>query len=309
MQFDYLLLANVLVTVALAACGGAPPQAPLVPATYPNGTGVRFAGVNMAGMDFGCGTDGHCDVKGVYVVPNMAQQMQHFVQDNGLNVFRIPVAWQYLVNNVLGGKLDPTNFAAFDKVMQGCLITGAYCIIDIHNYARWNGKIIGQGGPTDQQFSSLWAQLAQAYAKSPKVMFGIINEPHDIPDMNRWAESVQVSVTAIRNAGAASHYILLPGNVYTGAQTFIKSGSLAALNNVKNPDGSVTNLIMDVHKYLDSDNSGTHYECIKNSIDDTFAPLAKALRSLNRMAILSETGGGNVQSCVKNVCQEIAFLK
>jgi endoglucanase len=32
----------------------------------------------------------------------------------------------------------------------------------------------------------------------------------------------------------------------------------SALKKVVNPDGSVTNLIFDVHKYLDSDNSGTN---------------------------------------------------
>jgi endoglucanase len=31
-----------------------------------------------------------------------AYQMQHFVQNQGLNTFRLPVAWQYLVNAKLG---------------------------------------------------------------------------------------------------------------------------------------------------------------------------------------------------------------
>lgn len=29
-----------------------------------------------------------------------------------------------------------------------------------HNYARWNGAIIGQGGPTNAQFATLWSQVA-----------------------------------------------------------------------------------------------------------------------------------------------------
>lgn len=28
-----------------------------------------------------------------------------------------------------------------------------------------------------------------------------MNEPHDVPDINMWAQSVQAAVTAIRNAG------------------------------------------------------------------------------------------------------------
>ena len=31
-----------------------------------------------------------------------------------------------------------------------------------------------------------------------------MNEPHDVPDINLWAESVQAAVTAIRKAGYVS---------------------------------------------------------------------------------------------------------
>ena len=70
-----------------------------------------------------------------------------------------------------------------------------------------------------------------------------------------WAETVQAAVTAIRSAGATSQMILLPGTDYASAQTFVSSGSAAALDAVTNPDGTTTNLVMDVHKYLDSDSS------------------------------------------------------
>ena len=106
--------------------------------------------------------------------------MNHFVTKDKLNIFRLPVAWQYLVNSQLGGTLDATNFGSYDKLMQGCLKTGAYCIIDIHNYARWNGQIIGSsGGPTVDDFSGLWKQLATKYAAEEKVVMGLMNEPHD----------------------------------------------------------------------------------------------------------------------------------
>ena len=105
--------------------------------------------------------------------------MKHFVHVDKLNAFRLPVGWQYLVNGRLGGTLDAGNLAKYHSLVQSCLTTGAYCIIDIHNYARWNGQIIGQGGPTDDQFASLWSQLAKKYAAESKVVMGLMNEPHD----------------------------------------------------------------------------------------------------------------------------------
>jgi endoglucanase len=56
--------------------------------------------------------------------------------------------------------LDATNVVKYDQLVQACLATGAKCIIDVHNYARFNDEIIGQGGPTNAQFADLWAQIA-----------------------------------------------------------------------------------------------------------------------------------------------------
>ncbi|KAL7783247.1 glycoside hydrolase family 5 protein [Trichoderma ceciliae] len=278
---------------------------------------ARFAGINIAGFDFSCSTDGTCNVSGVYPplknfdgannYPDGVGQMQHFVNDDNLNIFRLPCSWQYLVNNTLGGTLNANNAAVYDQLVQGCLATGSYCIIDIHNYARWNGQIIGQGGPTNAQFVSLWTQLATKYASESKIWFGIMNEPHDL-NVTTWAATVQAVVTAIRNAGATSQYISLPGSDYQSAGSVISDGSAAALGAITNPDGSKTNLIFDVHKYLDSDNSGTSSECVTDNVETAFSPLATWLRSNNRQAILTETGGGNTQSCEKYLCQQLQYI-
>ena len=109
---------------------------------------MRFAGVNIAGFDFGCSSDGTCSASGAW--PPLTQyygndgegQMKHFVNDDGFNVFRLPVGWQFLTNDVLGGTIDEDNFKEYDALVQACLNTGASCIIDLHNYARWNGKVM-----------------------------------------------------------------------------------------------------------------------------------------------------------------------
>ena len=231
--------------------------------------------------------------------------MQHFVTDTGLNAFRLPVGWQYLVNNVLGGTLDATNFGKYDSLVQNCLSAGAaLCIVDVHNYARWNGGIIGQGGPSNADFTSLWSQLATKYAQNTRVAFGIMNEPHDLTSVTTWAATVQAAVTAIRKAGAKANTILLPGNDWTHASSLVSDGSYAALKTVTNIDGTTTNLIFDVHQYLDSDGSGTHTTCTTNNVD-IFNNLATQLRKDGRQAFLSETGGSNDQSCLTDVCQEL----
>ncbi|KAI9727971.1 MAG: hypothetical protein M1828_005376 [Chrysothrix sp. TS-e1954] len=232
--------------------------------------------------------------------------MQHFVNDDGFNFFRLPVGWQYLVKNQVGGTLDAGFFGTYDKLVQSCLSTGAKCLIDIHNYGRWNGGIIGQGGPSNQQFQSLWEQLAQHYKKDANIVFGIMNEPHDL-EMDTWASTVQIIVTAIRLAGATKQTILLPGTGYTGAATMATTSGPALLS-VKNPTGDVDNLVFDVHQYFDADSSGTSSDCATDKVSDSFEPLATWLRQNKRQAFLSEFGGGNVQSCFNHVCSALDYL-
>ncbi|KAN0102309.1 glycoside hydrolase family 5 protein [Hyaloscypha variabilis] len=327
-----------------------------------------LAGINIAGFDFGADITGTANLASADPPltalggSDGAGQMSHFVKQDGLNVFRLPVSWQFLINsNTLAGggvgngtmrgnmtmpkpptrtngtvprppkpsgtgtpkmnmtmpkvpkgnfinALDATNVVKYDQLVQACLATGAKCIIDIHNYARFNDEIIGQGGPTNEVFADLWSQIATMYKSEPNVIFGIMNEPHNIPDMSIWADTVQAAVTAIRQAGATTQMILLPGNNFTSAQTFVSNGSAGNLSRVHNLDGTNTSLIFDVHKYLDFDNSGTHTECTSNHIADTFMPLAVFLKANNRIAFLTETGGGNTASCLTDLCNTLTFI-
>jgi endoglucanase len=134
-----------------------------------------------------------------------------------------------------------------------------------------------------------------------------LTRQHDL-NINTWATTVQEAVTAIRKAGATSNKILLPGTDFTSAGAFISNGSGGALIKVTNLDGSTTNLIFDVHKYLDSDNSGTHTTCTTNNAA-AFTSLGDWLRTNKRQAILTETGGGATDSsCLKAVCEQLDVL-
>ncbi|KAI0030213.1 endoglucanase [Vararia minispora EC-137] len=260
-------------------------------------------GVNTAGYDFSVATNG--SFTGTGVNPPTSQ-FAHFASQ-GANIFRIP--WQ-LMTPTLGGTIDPTFFARYDATVQSALSApgSPYVIVDVHNYARWNGGIIAQGGPTNNQFTSLWSQLAQKYANNPKVIFGIMNEPHDL-DVPTWANTVQLAVNAIRSAGATENVLLLPGSSYTSAQAFPTEAGPYLLKVTDPGNTDTSKLVFDVHKYLDSDNSGTHADCVTNNVN-VLTTLVSWLKSNgNRQALLSETGGGNTSSCETDVGQELAYIK
>ncbi|KAH8892646.1 cellulase-domain-containing protein [Thozetella sp. PMI_491] len=288
-----------------------------------------FAGLNIAGFDFGADIQGAQNISNSFGPvaalgkgnPDGAGQMVHFTQNDGLNTFRLPVTWQFMINSrnlngsataVTGktsnGTLDAGNVAKYNELVQGCLATAAFCIIDIHNYARFEGQVIGQGGPTNAQFANLWAQIATMYRNESKIMFGLMNEPHNLQNLSMWADTVQAAVTAIRKAGATTQTILLPGTDFTHASSFIENGSAGNLSRVINPDGSFTNLVFEVHQYLDSDGSGTALTCVTDHVQDAFMPLAQFLVKNGRKAFLGEIGGGNTTSCLTDLCNSLAFV-
>lgn len=262
---------------------------------------VQFLGVAIAGGDFGCEIDGTCPTGSTQLPLGTSGgdgpgQMQHWTSlSKPLNLFRLPISWQFLANNDAGAAaLDAGNLAKYDQLVQACLATGAHCMIDIHNFARFNNAIIGQGGPTDDKFVSLWTQLAKKYAGEERMVFEVMNEPHDL-DVNLWAATCQKVVAAIRGAGATSQMILLPGTNFDSAATLVSSGSAALLMNITNPDGTTDNLLLDIHKYLDEDNSGTHTTCTTNNID-SFTAVAQFLRQAGRKGLISESGASSDSS-------------
>lgn len=179
-------------------------------------------------------------------------------------------------------------------------------MLDLHNFARYDDGIIGQGGPTNDVFASLWSKIAKQYADDEKVIFGLMNEPHDV-DIKIWAKTCQAAVTAIRKAGASSHMILLPGTNFASAETFVSTGSAEALATVSNPDGSKDGLLLDIHKYLDINNSGTHSECTTDNVE-AFETIGNWLRKNKRKAMISESGASLDESCMEKFCAQNAYI-
>jgi endoglucanase len=177
--------------------------------------------------------------------------------------------------------------------------------IDIHNYARWWDGIVGQGGPDSSTLATTWTQIAAIYANNPMVIFGIMNEPHDL-DIATWATTLQDVVTAIRDViGNTNHMIFLAGTNYANAASF-QYDSGPTLQNVTNPDGTTTNLVFEVHQYFDGE-GGTTTVCT-DDVSTQFEDLATYLRSIGRQVFVGEMGGGNGQDCIDIICPILDIL-
>jgi endoglucanase len=276
--------------------------------------GLLLRGVNLSGFDWATDWNGTHSANisaptqgnGSY---NGNAQLVHFYNDDGFNAFRFPVGWQYLINSDNASSvLDKENFANYDALINSCLQLGkdVKCIVDVHNYARFQGKIIGRDGPSNAVFAQLWANIASKYAMQPNIIFDLMNEPHDI-DMPSWVITVQEAVTAIRNAVGNSHIILLPGTAWMSAAAYINGGESTQLLRVKNPDGSTENLVFNIHGYFDDGFAGLSPTCTSDQIG-FWRQLACWLRQNKRLAMITETGGGNNQGCYDMLSKNLNFL-
>lgn len=70
-----------------------------------------------------------------------------------------------------------------------------------------------------------------------------MNEPHDIPSISTWANSVQGVVNAVRAAGS-KNFLLLPGSSWASAQAFPTEAG-PYLVKVTDPLGGTSKLIFD----------------------------------------------------------------
>ena len=59
-----------------------------------------------------------------------------------MNIIRLPVLWERLQHQ-LGENLDETEMQRIDAVVNYATSKGMKIIIDVHNYAKYYGAVIG----------------------------------------------------------------------------------------------------------------------------------------------------------------------
>jgi len=287
----YKLVSLLILTVALRQDVKA-----IILYSEPTQEAERWAGVNLAGLEFGMQTTGSLNQDPM--LPPPITQIEHFRAEN-VNAFRIPICWQRMQPKIKG-ELDPEYLKLLSTYVNQALTSKASVIVDLHNYDRRDGKVIGEAAdlPSDS-LVDIWTRLAQEFKGSSEVCFGIMNEPHDVKE-GVWITTLQAVVTAIRKTGATNR-IILPADNWSSLGSFVKSYH-AGMSKIQNPDGSYTGLIFEMHKYFDSDNSGTNTECTVPHTDD-LKEVATLLASEKRQAVITEFGGGNNPDCASVLAQ------
>ena len=216
-------------------------------------------GVNIAGAEFNSsklpGTENYD------YTWNNEQTFQYFA-GKGFNIIRVPVLWERL-QPTLNAPLNTAYLNGLKSNITWAKNHGAKVIIDIHNYGRYRGKVIGVSPDVPiSAFTDLWVRLTNEFKNETGVYaYDIMNEPHGMgTGDNSWQAISQAAVTAIRNNGD-NKLIMVEGQSWAHAHGWES----------KNGDPWITdpadNFMYSAHCYFDSDASGTY----KKTYDEELA--------------------------------------
>lgn len=204
-----------------------------------------FVGINLAGMDFGCGAAPAC-------APTNANE--DYFSSKGILTIRLPFLWQE-VQPTLGGALDASWTAVIDGLVSHASGNGQRVVLDVHNFGQFGGIAIGQpGGPTAAQFADLWSKLSSHYKSMSGVYaYDIMNEPCCGILLSDWQAAAQAATNAIRATGD-THLILVEGIGFSAAPQWVANNNTLIVTDPMIPPS----LAYDAHAYADADNSGTY---------------------------------------------------
>jgi len=135
-----------------------------------------------------------------------------------------------------------------------------------------------------------------------------MNEPNSMPTED-WKAGADAAIAAIRAVGA-NNLILVPGNAWTGAHSWLQNW-YGTSNSVvfEDIDDPANNFAFDLHQYFDDDFSGRSANCKSATIGREVLPAVTGwLRANGMKAFLGEFGGGRNQTCYDAVDGALDYM-
>ena len=264
--------ALLLLGMALGGCKGL---------GEPARAGVPLVGINVAGAEF---TPDKMPGRLNYDFFYPEQQHFQYYQSKGIRLIRFPFAWERLQQQ-LGGPLNEEQVMLLNRTLDLAAAHGIQVLLDMHNYARYNGELIGSPSVPNAAFADVWRRLASEFRGQPALFgYDIMNEPYQTNGL--WPAAAQAAVDAIREVDRDT-LLIIEGDRWANATYWPEvNGDL----DIQDPSD---NLMYQAHLYFDEDFSG-RYEKLEN-VDpmhgvERVRPFVEWLRQNGHRGFLGEHG-------------------
>ena len=245
---------------------------------------VSLVGLNLSGAGFAPqvlpGINGTH-----YIFPVEAYFQQWSAR--GIKLIRFPIIWERLQPQ-LGGPLDSAYVALVNQTFGYAQKYGIKIILDLHNYARYRGQVIGTSGVPYGRYQEIMTLIARQWSgQSALYAYDIMNEPHDA--MAYWPTAAQYGINGVRAVDSARP-IIVEGNGWSSATRWAEFND--ALLGLKDP---ANNIIFSAHSYFDEDAGGSYDKTDVNKLDANYGvsrvkPFVDWLKKNGKRGYIGEFG-------------------
>jgi len=175
-----------------------------------------------------------------FVVPD-AKSLDYW-QSKGVMLIRLPFNWPQLQPK-LNEPLDAKYVEALKKSVSLMNDRGMKVLLDLHDYAKYDGKLIGSPEVSMAAFADVWKRLAEEFKDNPAVWgYGLMNEPDRKAD---WPTAAQAAIDAIRTVDRKMQILVAVDEQKEWPQ----------LEKLRDPGA---NLRFEAHMYCDTNHSGKY---------------------------------------------------
>lgn len=212
----------------------------------------RLVGVNLSGAGFGPSV-----VPGVhgtnYTYP--AESYYKKYADLGMNLVRLPFLWER-IQPQLNTELNAAELARLKQSLDYAHKHGVKVILDLHNYYRYFGKLIGSSEVPISSFAGVWKRIVQQVVNHPAVEgYGLMNEPYSTNGL--WPQAALAAAQAIRSVDS-QRWVYVAGDRYSSAFHWpYYNNQLINDPWMRDPKN---NLVYEAHMYVDKDFSGNYFD-------------------------------------------------
>ncbi|MBN2527531.1 MAG: glycoside hydrolase family 5 protein [Deltaproteobacteria bacterium] len=288
-----------------------------------NFSGLPFVGVNMSGPEWDGGARG-TEWPNQYLTKGYESFLKYF-RAWEMTTVRLPFKWEYLQPK-LREDFDEEELEQLKITVFHLREYHARILIDMHNYARFKSDLIGSDAVSYDDYADAWRRLAELFKGYPEVMFGIMNEPYNMPTM-QWVEGANAAIKAIRETGA-KNLIFVNGNGWSGAHSWKQTWTDKPAEAITNAEAMLLiedpldddHLIFEVHQYLDEISSDwgvcecSDWEKQNGCTDETVGSyrmngFTDWLREHDKKGFLGEFGSQESPTCIKALDDQLKHME
>ncbi len=241
-------------TVSVSSTGfsqASPGTGITAPATNnpPPANPINLVGINLAGAEFGADVALPGTYLKHYIYPGEADFKRY--AERNLKLVRLPFRWERIQPR-LNGELNSAELARMMATLNYAKKYNMQVVLDMHNYYRYYGKMIGSNEVPVSAFADAWRRIAQKVANHPAVYgYGLMNEPHTTN--GKWPTAALAAAKSIR-AVDSKRWVVIAGDRWSSAFHW-PSYNTQLVNDPWMRD-SKNNLVFEAHLYFDKDYSG-----------------------------------------------------